>query len=296
MKRGRPRRRTPTGEGGPCRPGQPRESPSAGGRHDQGAHGEDEGLIETFGPAHGETELFEPDAVGVGHHGRVVSVVVSEGTDSRNPPPAGPCDALQAPCDMHLGSQDHPAVGGEGDAERGAVVVDVDDAHRGVPSRDQLGLSFAADLLSGGATRHGPQEQDQTETKPSSVSSSCLHCPCSLDDDQPRNGPRIRPTRFSPSSGRCPLHARGVGGGSEPSPGVRGTRRSSPEKPSQRADGAGPPQRPASTGIVASLPARPMGKSGGEGGIRTHGMASHSPDFESGPFNRTPAPLRGRGG
>ena len=35
---------------------------------------------------------------------------------------------------------------------------------------------------------------------------------------------------------------------------------------------------------------------GGEGGIRTHGRLAPSPDFESGPFNRTPAPLReGRG-
>ena len=31
--------------------------------------------------------------------------------------------------------------------------------------------------------------------------------------------------------------------------------------------------------------------SGGEGGIRTHGRLAPSPDFESGPFNRTPAPL-----
>src|SRR5690349_8762871 len=29
------------------------------------------------------------------------------------------------------------------------------------------------------------------------------------------------------------------------------------------------------------------GKSGGEGGIRTHGTASRTPDFESGPFDRS---------
>src|SRR5262245_61304398 len=31
---------------------------------------------------------------------------------------------------------------------------------------------------------------------------------------------------------------------------------------------------------------------GGEGGIRTPGGIAPTPDFESGPFNRTPAPLR----
>ena len=35
---------------------------------------------------------------------------------------------------------------------------------------------------------------------------------------------------------------------------------------------------------------------GGEGGIRTHGTLASTPDFESGTFNRTPPPLRGRQG
>ena len=36
------------------------------------------------------------------------------------------------------------------------------------------------------------------------------------------------------------------------------------------------------------------GRAGGEGGIRTPGGIAPTPDFESGPFNRTPAPLRCR--
>ncbi len=101
--------------------------------------------------------------------------------------------------------------------------------------------------------------ENRTRQRPNHrpVSSRCLHCLCSLDDEPSRKRLQDTANRTSPSTGMCPLASSRVRGGSS-HPGAG--RRSSPANPPKGQsppDRRGDPHQPASS---LPEPARRMGE------------------------------------
>ena len=123
------------------------------------------------------------------------------------------------------------------------------------------------------------------------------------------------------SGRKVPAHADSIAERVEFELSVRlGEPRANPNRPTwqQRKTRAAAPSRPRTRGLRFGC-AKPIGQNpaesrdflgqpwihagslcvgrlrGGEGGIRTHGTLTGTPDFESGTFNRTPPPLRRAG-